>query len=53
MIFVMTLLLDSQIYPAQEILQAYLRRWKTTLQMDMLRNDGGRVGGIMRIHMQR
>jgi len=39
-------LLDPQRYPAQEILQAYLRRWrlemclddlKTTLKMDMLR----------------
>jgi hypothetical protein len=42
-----TTLLDPQRYPAQEILQAYLRRWrlemclddlKTTLQMDMLRS---------------
>jgi hypothetical protein len=41
-----TTLLDPQLYPAQEILQAYLRRWrlemclddiKTTLQMEMLR----------------
>lgn len=41
-----TTLLDPQIYPAQEILQAYLRRWrlemclddlKTTLKMDLLR----------------
>jgi hypothetical protein len=41
-----TTLLDSQLYPAQEILQGYLRRWrlemclddlKTTLKMDMLR----------------
>jgi len=41
-----TTLLDAQAYPAQEILQAYLRRWrlemclddlKTTLQMEMLR----------------
>jgi len=41
-----TTLLDSDFYPAQEILQAYLRRWrlemclddlKTTLKMDMLR----------------
>lgn len=41
-----TTLLDPQLYPAQEILQAYLRRWrlemclddlKTTLKMDMLR----------------
>src|SRR5262249_49479695 len=38
---------DARLYPAQEILQAYLRRWrlemclddlKTTLQMDMLRS---------------
>jgi len=44
---VMTTLLDPQLYPAQEILQAYLRRWrlemclddlKTTLKMDMLRS---------------
>lgn len=43
---VVTTLLDPQLYPAQEILQAYLRRWrlemclddlKTTLKMDMLR----------------
>jgi hypothetical protein len=42
-----TTLLDPQLYPAQEILQAYLRRWrlemclddlKTTLQMDLLRS---------------
>lgn len=42
-----TTLLDARLYPAQEILQAYLRRWrlemclddlKTTLQMDMLRS---------------
>ena len=42
-----TTLLDPQLYPAQEILQAYLRRWrlemclddlKTTLQMDTLRS---------------
>jgi Transposase DDE domain len=42
-----TTLLDPQLYPAQEILQAYLRRWrlemclddlKTTLQMEMLRS---------------
>lgn len=41
-----TTLLDPQLYPAQEILQAYLRRWrlemclddlKTTLKMDLLR----------------
>ena len=41
-----TTLLDPRLYPAQEILQAYLRRWrlemclddlKTTLKMDMLR----------------
>ena len=39
--------LDPQLYPAQEILQAYLRRWrlemclddlKTTLEMEMLRS---------------
>ena len=39
-----TTLLDPQLYPAQEILQAYLRRWrlemclddlKTTLEMEM------------------
>jgi hypothetical protein len=43
---VVTTLLDPQRYPAQEILRAYLRRWrlemclddlKTTLQMDLLR----------------
>jgi len=43
---VVTTLLDPQLYPAQEILQAYLRRWrlemclddlKTTLRMDLLR----------------
>jgi hypothetical protein len=43
---VVTTLLDPQFYPAREILQAYLRRWrlemclddlKTTLQMEMLR----------------
>jgi hypothetical protein len=42
-----TTLLDADRYPAQEILQAYLRRWrlemclddlKTTLQMEMLRS---------------
>jgi len=42
-----TTLLDPKRYPAQEILQAYLRRWrlemslddlKTTLQMEMLRS---------------
>ena len=42
-----TTLLDPQRYPAQEILQAYLRRWrlemclddlKTTLEMEMLRS---------------
>jgi len=41
-----TTLLDPQLYPAREILQAYLRRWrlelclddlKTTLKMDLLR----------------
>jgi hypothetical protein len=44
---VVTTLLDPELYPAQEILQAYLRRWrlemclddlKTTLQMGFLRN---------------
>jgi hypothetical protein len=44
---VVTTLLDPQAYPAAEILQAYLRRWrlemclddlKTTLQMDRLRS---------------
>jgi len=44
---VMTTLLDPQLYPAQEILQAYLRRWrlemclddlKTTLQLERLRS---------------
>jgi hypothetical protein len=43
---VVTTLLDPQLYPAQDILRAYLRRWrlemclddlKTTLQMDTLR----------------
>jgi hypothetical protein len=43
---VVTTLLDPHLYPAQEILQAYLRRWrlemclddlKTTLKLDMLR----------------
>jgi hypothetical protein len=43
---VVTTLLDAELYPAQEILQAYLRRWrlemclddlKTTLRMDTLR----------------
>jgi hypothetical protein len=42
-----TTLLDPQLYPAREILQAYLRRWrlemclddlKTTLKMEMLRS---------------
>jgi hypothetical protein len=42
-----TTLLDPQLYPAQEILQAYMRRWrlemclddlKTTLKMEMLRS---------------
>ena len=45
-ITLVTTLLDPQLYPAQQILQAYLRRWrlemclddlKTTLQMDTLR----------------
>ena len=44
---VVTTLLDSELYPAGQILQAYLRRWrlemclddlKTTLKMDMLRS---------------
>jgi len=44
---VVTTLLDPQLYPAGEILQAYVRRWrlemclddlKTTLQMEMLRS---------------
>ena len=44
---VVTTLLDPVLYPAAEVLQAYLRRWrlemclddlKTTLKMDMLRN---------------
>jgi hypothetical protein len=44
---VVTTLLDAQLYPAQEILQAYWRRWrlemclddlKTTLKMEMLRS---------------
>jgi hypothetical protein len=44
---VVTTLLDPELYPAEEILQAYLRRWrlemclddlKTTLQMDTLRS---------------
>jgi hypothetical protein len=43
---ILTTLLDPDLYPAQEILQAYLRRWrlemclddlKTTLRLDMLR----------------
>ena len=45
-ITVVTTLLDPQLYPAREILQAYLRRWrmemclddlKTSLQMEFLR----------------
>ena len=45
-ITLVTTLLDPQLYPAQEILQAYLRRWrlemclddlKTTLKMEFLR----------------
>ena len=45
-ITLVTTLLDSQLYPAQELLQAYLRRWrlemclddlKTTLKMEFLR----------------
>ena len=44
---VVTTLLDPELYPAQEILRAYLRRWrlemclddlKTTLQMEFLRS---------------
>jgi Transposase DDE domain len=44
---VVTTLLDEQLYPAEQILAAYLRRWrlemclddlKTTLQMEMLRS---------------
>lgn len=44
---VVTTLLDPQLYPAEEILRAYLRRWrlemclddlKTTLRMEMLRS---------------
>ncbi len=44
---VVTTLLDPQLYPAQEILRTYLRRWrlemclddlKTTLEMEMLRS---------------
>ena len=44
---IVTTLLDPELYPAREILQAYLRRWrleicfddlKTTLGLDMLRN---------------
>lgn len=43
---IVTTLLDPQLYPAEEILRAYLRRWrlemclddlKTTLQLDLLR----------------
>jgi hypothetical protein len=46
-ITLITTLLDPKLYPAEEILQAYLRRWrlemslndlKTTLQMEMLRS---------------
>jgi hypothetical protein len=46
-ITLVTTLLDPQLYPAQEILQAYLRRWrlemclddlKTTLEMELLRS---------------
>jgi len=48
-----TTLLDPQLYPAQEILQGYLRRWrlemclhdlKTTLKMDLMR---GRSPGMV------
>src|SRR5262252_6905707 len=47
-ITLVTTLLDPQQYPAREILQAYLRRWrlemcldvlKTTLEMEMLRGQ--------------
>jgi hypothetical protein len=47
-----TTLLDAQAYPAREILQAYLRRWrlemcledlKTTLEMEMLRGRSPRM----------
>jgi hypothetical protein len=46
-VIVITTLLDPKLYPAQEILEAYLRRWrlemclddlKTTLHMESLRN---------------
>lgn len=46
-ITVVTTLLDAQLYPAEEILRAYLRRWrlemclddlKTSLRMEMLRS---------------
>ena len=49
---VVTTLLDPQRYPAQEILEAYLRRWrlemclddiKTTLRMEMLRCHSPRM----------
>jgi hypothetical protein len=45
-VILVTTLLDPKLYPAEQILQAYLRRWslemclddlKTTLKMDMLR----------------
>lgn len=45
---IITTLLDPQLYPAREILQAYLRRWrlemclddlKTTLRLDLLRGQ--------------
>lgn len=47
-----TTLLDAERYPAREILQAYLRRWrlemclddlKTTLEMEMLRSHSPRM----------
>lgn len=51
-ITLVTTLLDSQLYPAPEILQAYLRRWrlemclddlKTTLKLDFLRARSPRM----------
>ena len=54
---VVTTLLDPQLYPAQQILQAYLRRWrlemclddlKTSLQMETLR---GRTPGTLQREM--
>lgn len=49
---VVTTLLDPQLYPAEQILQAYLRRWrlemclddlKTTLKMEMLRSHSAEM----------